>query len=673
MKHLNGFLAGFVLLAGVCAWVSFARTSVVAQAAQQSAATAPPPAAKDADIPPAKTNSAQQSFTVMAETPEDEGPVLVLHNTTRRVVVDVVVTGPDGKPLHGLKQQDFQVSEDRKPQPIRAFEVHSPEEDQSLLPAPPALPSHVFLNLEQTPASGPLVVVLIDYLNTRVTDQAYAHEQIVRFLEKKPASMEVAILTLSDQLTLLQGFTTDTGKLLATMRSRAAGMHMAASSENLMRAQITLDAFQDIGRFLATQAGRKNLLWFSESFDMMVLPNSRDAESGSMTINNDPGRASPGPGVTTTSASLESLTANIGLSNDSSSAGFNLDSGDMIVLREEMRKVATALAVSQTAVYPIDVRGLTVDPGMTASASTAANASTSVGPQGQVGTPGAPTQPGSLPTNLQSHVDFMQSLEATQATMGEIADATGGRAFMNTNGLTASASQAVTEGSSYYTLVYAPTNPNFDGGLRSIHVTLDRPGCKLAYRSAYFAVDPATVTPEDVHTGAMAALMVRGAPQAQGLVFKAEINPDGVPVMAAPDSPLAAKALYHSAKKHNKLQQLSGTVQKYDIRMAILTPQMQFTASADGRHHAALEIAIYAFAADGQKLGGIKQNLQASMPPKVYQDALQNGMFHNLKVDLPVEATSMRLAILDSVSHRAGSLEVALPLPPVEAAQTAKP
>jgi hypothetical protein len=264
---------------------------------------------------------------------------------------------------------------------------------------------------------------------------------------------------------------------------------------------------------------------------------------------------------------------------------------------------------------------------------------------------------------MQSHNDFMQSLNATQATMQDIAEATGGHAFMNTNGLDLAARQAVTDGSTYYTLVYAPSNLNFDGGLRAIHVKLDKPDCKLAYRSAYYAVDPATVAPEDTHSGTLAAVMVRGTPEAQGLLFKAQIDPEGAPVLAAPDSPLANKAAYHAVKKSKKPQLLSGMVQPYKIRLAILAQQLQLSAMPDGRRLAALEIAVYAFAADGQRLGGMNQKLEAAMPPVVYARALENGMFHNLTVDLPVEAASLRLAILDTGSHHTGSLEVALPIP----------
>ena len=40
--------------------------------------------------------------------------------------------------------------------------------------------------------------------------------------------------------------------------------------------------FSDMGRFLTTLEGRKNLLWFSESFDMLVLPDARNMEEGTM-------------------------------------------------------------------------------------------------------------------------------------------------------------------------------------------------------------------------------------------------------------------------------------------------------------------------------------------------------------------------------------------------------
>ncbi len=621
--------------------------------------------------PPIQINqgSDPSSFTVAPGDPQADAPSFVIQTTTRRVVVDVVVTGPDGNPVSGLGRQDFTVQENGKPQTVKGFEIHTPEEDRSALPpAPEGMPSHTFVNLERTPASGPMTVVLLDFLNTPLDNQAYEIDQIVRFLEKKPAGLQVAIFALGDQLSLVQGFTTDTNQLVAVMRSKAARPRMVAASEALVKAETTLDAFQNIGNFLSTMSGRKNLLWLSGSFDMLVLPRAQDARQGDMVVETETGSPSPVAGAVVTADNMIS-----GATGDAASAsGFSHGIGSMRVLEERLRKVAMALAVSQTSVYPIDARGLMADTGF--SAGTAAASTMNADPKGMQGTPGMPTTAGGTTAGGQSHNAFMESVNASHATMEEIAEATGGHAFESTNGIAAAAGQAVSDGSSYYTLVYTPSNLNFDGGLRTIHVKLDKPGYKLAYRSAYYAVDPNTVNPAADSRDSMTAALLHGAPEAQGLVFKAQIDPEGEPKQAAADSPLAVKLPPVVSKRAKKDPDfLSGMVQDYSIRLAILARQLQFTASPDGQHHAALEIAVTAYAADGRKIGGSEQNLQASMPPMIYSHALEDGMFHSLKVELPVEAASVRFAVHDPLSHRTGSLEVPLPLAPAQTAAAVPP
>ncbi len=676
MKLGGGFRSHLLFILGICALAGIGaafsqQSQAPATATPETTGSAPVQAAQQPDATAAPQNGETPGLTVASD---NEEPTVVIRTITRRVVVDVVVAGPDGKPVSGLAEQDFRVLENGKPQSVRAFEVHSPELDRSQLPpAPSQLPSDTFVNLEQTPASGPPVLLLLDYLNTPVTDQAYAHEQIVRFLEKKPPSTEVAIFVLTDSLSMLQGYTTDTGKLLAAMQSKAAGLRMPVNSEPVQKAQITLDAFLEIGKFLAATDGRKELLWFSESFDMMVLPNARDAEQGTLVIDDAQGSPNSGPVATVTASNTMPSSPAVGVTAGSAS-GFSNQMGDLRSLQEEMRKVAIALAVTQTAVYPIDVRGLATDPGESAAAPgpTALTAN----PNGRSGTPGMPTAPGSAPAAVQQHIDFLQSLNAAQATMTQIADATGGHVFVNTNGLATAVEQAVSDGATYYTLVYAPSNLNFDGGLRAIHVTLDKPNCKLSYRSAYYAVDAGAVTPDAIQSDSLASAMVHGAPQAQGLIFKAQIDRNGAPALAAPDSPLAVKAAINgreSKPKRNEARPLSGLVQAYDIRLSILAQQLQLTEMPDGRHHAALEVAVYAYAADGRKLGGTRQNLEVSMPRTIYEQTLQDGMFHKLHVQLPVEAASLRIAILDPGNHRTASLEVPLPLPPSAQADVAAP
>jgi VWFA-related protein len=593
-----------------------------------------------------QSGSAKQSFTVQSDTQEEDDQTFVLKTTTRRVIVDVVVTGPDGAPVPDLDEKDFTVFEDRKIQEVKSFEEHSPDLDQNLFPpAPTHLAPNTFVNLEKTPASGPPAVILIDALNTAIADQMVAHQQIVNYLAHKADTTQVALFMLSDHLALLQGFTTDTDKLLSVMKTHAASPRLAAASEQEMRAQITLDAFIELGKFLAVQTGRKNLLWFSGSFDMMVLPKSQTMQSGLLQTEQVESIPNPGPGPVVTTDNLLSV-AGASAGSGASSSGYVNSIADLTVLQDRLRKVAAELAASQTAIYPIDVRGLSTDPGESAATSTSSGISNTI------------------PSNAQNHLDYLQSLGSEFSLMQEIADATGGQAFANTNGLAAAARKAVQQGASYYTLVYAPSNMKFDGGLRGIRVALDKPGYHLSYRSAYYAMDSSEVLPDDVQPGALSGLMVRGSAPSQELLFKAEIIPVGAPVAAPPESPLANKATWDNPKKR-KPQHLSGMVQNYDIRLALMAQQLAFHPSEDGRQVGSLQIGVYGFAADGQKLGGTRQKLETLIPPRAYQRAKMQGLFHQIKVQLPVEASSLRLGVLDPESHHAGSIEVDLPLPTI--------
>ena len=51
------------------------------------------------------------TLTSPRQTPPDSG--LTLHITTREIVLDVSVTDAHGKPVHGLKREDFALKERR--------------------------------------------------------------------------------------------------------------------------------------------------------------------------------------------------------------------------------------------------------------------------------------------------------------------------------------------------------------------------------------------------------------------------------------------------------------------------------------------------------------------------------------------------------------------------------
>jgi VWFA-related protein len=136
----------------------------------------------------------------------EEIPAPTIRVTTRMVLVDVVVTDKQGKPVPGLRAEDFIVEEKGKSQKIASFTT-SPEAGSNPEPLPPG----IYTNRAQYRApGGPITVLLLDALNTAFKDQAYARQQMLKFVQQQyRPGQRMAVFTLTGQLRVLQDFTSD--------------------------------------------------------------------------------------------------------------------------------------------------------------------------------------------------------------------------------------------------------------------------------------------------------------------------------------------------------------------------------------------------------------------------------------------------------------------------------
>ena len=591
-------------------------------------------------------------------------PLTTFHVTTRRVVVDVVVTDPSGKPVAGLTQGDFQVFEQGKPQRIRSFEAHASE-----APIPPPrldLPPNTFSNLSSAPEGGPVTVILYDLLNTPLDSQTYAKAALMKFLKQRSQSGQVAIFVLSDSLHMLQGFTEDDNALIAALNSpkaknskssglqtsaerttgssalsEAAGdptgatasqglnqsnggtkasvadasyqamlanlQHMETLESSYLidrRVDITAGALEEIARFLAGLPGRKNLLWLSGSFPAGILPNEDLGNRDSMNV-------------------TRHYSATI-------------------------MKASDLLNLSHVAVYPVDVRGLQVNPMFSA----ASNQKFAPNSRADV-------------TALN---DFSRQLSSEHATMDQMADATGGRAFYNTNGLTEAVQTAVRDGSTYYTLSYSPDEVKSDGSLRKVKVELSKPGYHLAYRRNYFSddleakVQAAAEDPLDP----LKVSLEHGAPTAHELFFAAHLQTRGEPAPATPEEMallVKYEAMYtKNAKKQEAQLAKPVMMQHYVITYGLLARQLGFVLGDDGIERGKLEFAIMAFDDDGKALDGVRTSVQDSIPPERYDRVRKNGYEVIQIVNIPVSAASLRISVRSAAKNQIGSMEIRLPL-----------
>jgi VWFA-related protein len=77
-----------------------------------------------------------------------------------------------------------------------------------------------------------------------------------------------------------------------------------------------------------------------------------------------------------------------------------------------------------------------------------------------------------------------------QATLGELAQETGGFLISDTNDFRKPMQRVAGDIGSYYEAAYVPVNPDFDGKFRRISVAVSRPGVTVQARSGYFALPP---------------------------------------------------------------------------------------------------------------------------------------------------------------------------------------
>ncbi len=454
--------------------------------------------------------------------PDSGNAVSTIKTKVQLVLLDVVVTNSKGDAVTDLGKQDFEILEDGKPQTISTFEEHHGAPPAQI--KVPPLPPHVYTNFPVTQTADSVNVILLDALNTPSRDQSYVHQQMLKYLKTIPPGTRVAIFTLASRLRMLQGVTTDSSELLAVLNNAKAGPQQSplrpsnaeadadqrmidfmiensaaptpstmaqaavdpinamkqflsdtAAFQTEQRIDITLQALQQLARYLSSVPGRKNMIWFSGSFPAGILPNSDLVD----------------PFTATTT------------------------------YQDDIRKTADLLTAGQVALYPMAAEGLAPD------AVYEANGTEIGEKRGQI----------ALRDQMQQMQTGAVSRDSSHNVMDQLAKDTGGQAFYNTNGLNDALTRVVNNGTRYYSLAYSPSNSKMDGKYRHIQVKLLKGKDTLAYRRGYYADDLETILAAGVKpdTDPLLMLMGRNLPDYSQILYKIKVVPaDPQP---APDAP----------------------------------------------------------------------------------------------------------------------------------------
>ncbi len=546
-------------------------------------------------------------------------PAPTIRVTTHMVLVDVVVTDKQGKPIAGLKPEDFVVEENGKAQKIASL---TPADAVPTRGA--ALPPGIYSNEPEYRSPGaPITVMLLDALNTPFTDQAYARRQMLAFVKDhfKPTD-RMAVFTLTGSLNVLQDFTSDpqilytalqqfkprtqtfqggapqpisneagpatTSSTIASLDASTpppsdsasnggvagtgasgASAALVASAQSALQAfegaqvayakdqwaVMTLNALNSLARIMGGLPGRKNLIWVTGDLPFSFIPEDR--------VMTDAELAEDLPSLDTRRVGEHSA-GNYAATFRQSHA-------------EEIREVAARLASAQVAVYPVDARGL------------------------------------SISTDIDS-----------QETMREMARETGGRAYVNQNEISVGVQRAFEDESAAYTIGYYPENKKYDGKYRSIKVKVKRDGVQLQNRRGYYAIDPTQIKGYNPKQEAMSAL---GEFLPSTLVyFKAQVKPPSANAV-----PGKIGVTYLVDAKSLSAEDVSG-----------------------GKR---INVDFYAEIFSGGKIvasGGKK--IDQVFDAGTYEKIMQNGLATHL--DLDPQAGTLRLAVQDARTGLVGTINV---------------
>ena len=569
----------------------------------------------------------------------NEKVVTTIKANAKLVTLDVVVKDSKGRPVHGLKASDFAVTENGTPQAVTHFEEFTASTlvDATRFHEMPKLPANIFTNYTPVPANGVVNVVLLDALNTPMTDQVFVRQQLLDFLKTLEPGARVAIFGLNQRLAMLQGFTNDPEILKAALtRTRAKGSALlddqvggngiqdsiADQLEQIqgippdvvanlrefeeinrvqqqnIRSKTTLDAMNQLARYLAMLPGRKNLIWFSGSFPINVLPDNTGSTP-------DPFRA-------------------------------------MADVEDEFRQTVKMLSAAQVAVYPVDARGLFGSPMF--------DAATNANPSGA--------------RMQQSNQKFFVQTAQEHGTMLEMAAATGGRAFVNTNGLAAAARSAIEEGSNFYSMAYVPSNSAEDGKFRKIRVRVARSGLTLAYRQGYYADLPSK--PQNAGAGArmdaaagagvapnphdaLTLAMMRGAPVPTEILLEVGVVPATPP----------GKTEESVAKGNRPTGKQSGPFRRYAVNIAPGLSTLNFVRAADGNLHGAFDLLILVYTPNGELVNSQQTRLAIAAPLEQLRKAAAEGMIWRQEISTPAKGEYfLRIGVRDEHTGHFGAVEV---------------
>ncbi|HXN48284.1 MAG TPA: VWA domain-containing protein [Bryobacteraceae bacterium] len=379
----------------------------------------------------------------------------------RQVLVPVVVRNKEGHTVTGLTQSDFTLFEDGVEQKISGFSVETagvpspPPPEAAAAAMPAATPAAV------APTKPPLrrtYLICIDALHTAFPSLVHIREALSKlFHSERAGDAQYVLISVGTSVQLLQSPTSDPALVLKVVDSKEFEKLFLSSRKSSVEAELrdfrrTLVEVRSIcddeSRRRECEARRSSLppeadqlaeqdrvatVAFLREFRGLVEQLRKGGGRRTIVLFSDGFELVPGQ------AGYELLSAYF-----PEIRGLTLRSVDRI---PDMEPVLRLAANANIPIYTIDSRGLYTSAFFD------------------------PSNPGDVAQVAPAVMSAMdRSASSAGETLVEIAAATGGTAFRNSNNILGGLERAFADGREYYMLAYVPIRSDLDGKFRAISV-----------------------------------------------------------------------------------------------------------------------------------------------------------------------------------------------------------
>lgn len=303
---------------------------------------------------------------------------------------------------------------------------------------------------------------------------------------------------------------------------------------------------------------------------------------------------------------------------------------DSVNFKNWVHYTANWLQESQTTVYTIDPRGVEVSP---AAVST-----------------GGLLLSGGIPAGGIVGPDFTSS----ELVFESVAPESGGAIFRTRNDIDVAIADAVSDGSTYYTLSYYPTNTNWDGNFRQIKIQVNPSKLVARTQRGYYAYPDGFAEQQDqIEFGLSRAIMTPVAFESISFSAKGRI----VPASRKPPQQKGTSFL-RSGRKSTVAAGLPAARIEVTIERDALSWTPQTDPQTNKEQHTEFVLVTSSVGTAGQVLDNEIHRLEFTQKQELFDRVPPEPVKLFVFADLPPKANHLRLVVRDASTGRLGTFDL---------------